>query len=142
MAFLRKGFQLIRYLQKHPSAYQDVSFDGTNLPDLAAERIACFLDGKDLINLGKTCKFWNEVSRKNMIWKTLVMKRFGRQAISSFKSSQIEYKKLYFNLAKSKKAATAFQVVWLNGDYLEKVKERKRIRGSDSTQYGVLATNQ
>ena len=122
MAFLRKGFQLIRDLQKHPS---DVSFDGTSLPDLAAERIACFLDGKDLINLGKTCKFWNEVSQKNIIWKTLVIKRFGRQAISNSSSSQIRYKRLYFNLAKCRKAATAFQVVWLNGDYLEKVKDKE-----------------
>ena len=123
MAFLRKGFQVIRGLQKRPSDCQDIYFGDINLPDLAAERIACFLDGKDLINLGKTCKFWNEVSRKNIIWKTLVVKRFGRQVISNSRSSQIEYKRLYFSLAKSKKAATAFQVVWLNGDYLEKVKD-------------------
>ena len=56
---------------------QSIPFDGATLPDIAAERIATFLHGKDLINLGKTCKFWNDVSRKNFVWKVLVEKRFG-----------------------------------------------------------------
>lgn len=128
MAFLKKAFEVIRGGERHQSEVsecQDVSFDSTTLPDLAAERIASFLDGKDLINLGKTCKFWNEVSRKNIVWKILVEKRFGRQDDSEAKGSQFKYKELYFKLAKSKKPATAFKVVWLNGDYLEKVKDKE-----------------
>ena len=57
---------------------QSIPFDGATLPDVAAERIATFLHGKDLINLGKTCKFWNDVSRKNFVWKVLVEKKFGK----------------------------------------------------------------
>lgn len=125
MAYLRKAFQVIRGGEKQQSEPSDVSFDSTSLPDLAAERIASFLDGKDLINLGKTCKFWSEVSRKNIVWKILVEKRFGKQVSSDPRSSQLGYKRLYFKLAKSKKPATDFQVVWLNGDYLEKVKDKE-----------------
>ncbi|PFX16307.1 hypothetical protein AWC38_SpisGene19428 [Stylophora pistillata] len=107
------------------SESQSCSFDTTTLPELVAEHIATFLDGKDLINLGKTSKFWNEISRKNFIWKTLVEKRFGRQATSEYGSSEVEYKKLFYKLAASavKKPATAFQVVHLNGKYLEKAKD-------------------
>lgn len=125
MAYLRKAFQAIRGGEKQQEESSDVYFDSANLPDLAAERIACFLDGRDLINLGKTCRFWNEVSRKNIVWKILVEKRFGRQVSSDSRSSEVEYKKHYFKLAKSKKPATDFQVVWLNGDYLEKVKDKE-----------------
>lgn len=126
MAFLTKGLEVIRDREKQQGDHQGVSFDGTNLPDLAAERIASFLDGKDAINFGKTCKFWNEVSQRNIIWETLIEKRFGRQVISDSKSSQIEYKRLYFKLAKSKKAATSFHVAGLNdGKYLEKVKGKE-----------------
>jgi len=125
MAFLTKGLELIRARQKQQSDHQRVSFDGKNLPDLAAERIASFLDGKDVISFGKTCKFWNEVSQRNLVWKTLIEKRFGRQVISDSKSSQIEYKRLYFKLAESKKAATAFHVVWLNGKNLKKVNDKE-----------------
>ena len=145
MAFWTKGVEVIRERQKQESDRQDISFDCTNLPDLAAERIASFLDGKDLIRLGNTCKFWNEVTQRNIIWKTLVEKRFGRQAISDSRSqSQIEYKRCYFKLAESKKSATAFRVVWLKGNYLRRKGERrgKRIWRSDSTQQSLLATNQ
>lgn len=69
MAYLRKAFQAIRGGEKQQDESSGVYFDGANLPDLAAERIACFLDGRDLINLGKTCRFWNEVSRKNIVGK-------------------------------------------------------------------------
>lgn len=125
MALWTKELEKIRGTEKQPSDRQDVPFDCTNLPDLAAERIASFLDGKDLISLGRTCKFWNKVSQRNVIWKTLVEKRFGRQAISDSRSSQIEYKRCYFKLAESKKSATAFRVVWLDGKYLEKVKDEE-----------------
>ena len=96
MAFWTKGLEVIREREKQESDRQDTSFYGTNLPDLAAERIASFLDGKDLISLGNTCKFWNEVTQRNIIWKTLVEKRFGIQVIYDSKSSQIEYKSCYF----------------------------------------------
>ena len=124
MAFCTKGLEVIRGGEKQPNDRQDVPFNCTNLPDVAAERIASFLDGKDLISLGKTCKFWNEVSQRNIVWKTLVKKRFGRRGISN-SSSQIEYKRCYFKLAASKKSATAFSVEWLNGKYLEKVKDKE-----------------
>lgn len=104
---------------------KSVPFDAATLPDIAAELIATFLHGKDLINLGKTCKFWNEVSRKNFVWKVLVQKRFGKQPDLEAGSSLVDFKKLYFKLAASKKPATAFQIVWLNGDYLEKVKDKE-----------------
>ena len=140
MAFLTKGLEVIRDREKQENDRQDTSFDCTNLPDLAAERIASFLDGKDLISLGNTCKFWNEVSQRNTIWKTLVEKRFGRQVIADSRSSQIEYKKCYFKMAESKKSATAFHVVWLSGNYLKRVKGKRIWRG-DSTQPRLLATN-
>ena len=96
MAFWTKGLEVIREREKQESDRQDTSFYCTNLPDLAAERIASFLDVKDLISLGNTCKFWNEVTQRNIIWKTLVEKRFGIQVIYDSKSSQIEYKSCYF----------------------------------------------
>ena len=53
-------------------------------------------------------------------------KRFGKQAdLEAGSSSPVDFKKLYFKLAISKKPATAFEVLWLNGDYLEKVKDRE-----------------
>ena len=111
---------------KKLSRSQSIPFDGATLPDVVAERIATFLHGKDLINLGKTCKFWNDVSRKNFVWKVLVEKRFGKQAdLEAGSSSPVDLKKLYFKLATSKKPATAFEVLWLNGDYLEKVRDRE-----------------
>ena len=125
MAFLTKALDVTREREKQDSDRQHTFFDCTNLPDLAAERIASFLDGKDLISLGNTCKFWNEVSQRNTIWKTLVEKRFGRKVILDPGSSQIEYKKCYFKLAESKKSATAFHVAWLNGSYLKKVKDKE-----------------
>lgn len=125
MAFIKRAFQVIRGGENLQSGSQDVLFDSTTLPELVAERIASFLDGKDLINLGKTCKFWHEISCKNIIWKILVDKRFGRHPAFEPNSSEVEYKKLYFKLAASKKPATAFEIVWLNGDYLEKAKDRE-----------------
>ena len=95
------------------------------LPDNVAQRIASFLDGKDLINLGKTCKFWNDVSQKNLVWRILAEKRFGKQPQAEPKATPLDYKKLYFELATSKKPAKAFNVVWLNGEYLEKVKDKE-----------------
>ena len=138
MAFWTKGLEVIREREKQESDRQDTSFYCTNLPDLAAERIASFLDGKDLISLGNTCKFWNEVTQRNIIWKTLVEKRFGIQVIYDSKSSQIEYKSCYFKLAESKKSATAFRVVWLNG---KGERRGKRIWRGDSTQQRLLAIN-
>ena len=127
MAFLRRTFRFVigggENEQKSRYDDQSASFEGAVLPDIVAEHIASFLNGKDLINLGKTCKFWNDVSRKNLVWKILVEKRFGKQHEAEPKSSPWDYKKLYFKLATSKKPATAFNVVWLNGDYLEKVKD-------------------
>ena len=140
MAFWTKGLEVIRERRKQESDRQDISFDCTNLPGLAAERIASFLDGKDLIRLGNTCKFWNAVTQRNIIWKTLVEKRFGRQVISDSRSqSQIEYKRCYFKLAESKKSATAFCVVWLNG---KGERRGKRSWRGDSTQQSLLAINQ
>ena len=125
MAFPRKSLKVIHDREQQLSGRQHVSFDCTKLPDLAAEHIATFLDGKDLLSLGKTCKFWNKVSQRNIIWKTLVEKRFGREAISDSRNSQNEYIRCYFKLAENKKSATAFQVLWLNGNYLEKVKDKE-----------------
>ena len=105
---------------------QSRPIDGATLPAIAAERIATFLHGKDLINLGKTCKFWNDVSRKNFVWKVLVEKRFGKQAdLEAGSGSPVDFKKLYFKLATSRKPATTFEIVWLNVNYLEKVKDRE-----------------
>ena len=50
---------------------------------------------------------------------------FGTQPQAEPKASPVDYKKLYFKLARSKKAAKAFNVVWLNGEHLEKVKDRE-----------------
>ena len=111
--------------QKPQNEAPSVYFDCTVLPDIVAERIASYLNGKDLINLGKTCKFWNDVSRKNFMWRILAEKRFGKQPQAGSKASPVDYKKLYFKLATSKKAAKAFNVVWLNGEYLEKVKDKE-----------------
>ena len=105
---------------------QSIPFDGATLPDIAAERIATFLHGRDLINLGKTCKFWNDVSRKNFVWKVLVEKRFGKQAdLEAGSSSPVDFKKLYFKLPTSRKPATAFSVTHLGDRYLEKVKDEE-----------------
>ena len=125
MALIWRAFQAIKGGGTHQSKSQDISFDSTTLPVLVAERIASFLNGKDLINLGKTCKFWNEISRKNIVWKILTERRFGRQAISEAKNTAIDYKGLYFKLATSKKPATSFDIVWLNGHYLQKAKDRE-----------------
>ena len=111
--------------QKPQNEAPSVYFDCTILPDIVSERIASFLDGKDLINLGKTCKFWNDVSQKNFVWRILAEKRFGEQPHADPKASPLDYKKLYFKLATSKKPAKAFHVVWLNGEYLEKVKDKE-----------------
>ena len=111
--------------QKPHNEAPSVYFDCTVLPDIVAERIASFLDGKDLINLGKTCKFSNHVSRKNFVWRILAEKRFGKQPQAEPKANPLDYKKLYFKLATSKKPAKAFRVVWLNGEYLEKVKDKE-----------------
>ena len=52
------------------------------------------------------------------MWKVLVEKKFGKQAdLEAESSSPVDFKKLYF------KPATPFEVLWLNGDYLEKVKD-------------------
>lgn len=132
MEFLKRATQTFRSAirggekeQKTEIDSQSVYFDSITLPDIVAERIATFLRGKDLINLGMTCKFWNEVSRKNFVWKILVETRFGKQPELEPKTSPLDYKKLYFKLATSKKPATACNVVWLNGDYLEKVKDKE-----------------
>lgn len=129
---------------------QAISFDCAILPDIVAERIASFLNGKDVINLGKTCKFWNEIMRKNYLWRILVEKRFGKQLEEELKTSQVDYKKLYFKLATSKKPAKEFHVVWLNGEYLEKVRDKESEFGEviqlhkvcwlqiDSLFFGVL----
>ena len=116
-----------------PSAY----FDCTILPDIVAERIASFLDGKDLINLGKTCKFWNYVSQKNFVWRILAEKRFGKQPQAKPKATPLDYKKLYFGLATSKKPAKAFRVVWLNGKYLEIVKDKESEFGEVIQRHSV-----
>ena len=111
--------------QKPQNEDPSVDFGFAILPDIVAERIASFLNAKDLINLGKTCKFWDDVSRKNFVWGILAEKRFGKQPQASPEASPVDYKKLYFKLARSKKAVRAFRVVWLNGEYLEKVKDRE-----------------
>lgn len=88
--------------------------------------------------------------RKNYLWKILVEKRFGKQLEEELKTSQVDYKKLYFKLATSKKPAKEFHVVWLNGEYLEKVRDKESEFGEviqlhmvcwlqiDSLFFGVL----
>ena len=85
MAFIKRKVE-----ENLQSASQNVLFYMTTLPELVAERIVSFLNGKDLVNLGKTCKFWYEISHENIIWKILVDKRFGRQTAPGPKSSEVE----------------------------------------------------
>jgi len=84
MALWTKELEKIRGTEKQPSDRQDVPFDCTNLPHLAAERIASFLDGKDLISLGKTCKFWNELSQRNIIWNQIGLPQFYKLILLYF----------------------------------------------------------
>lgn len=129
MALIQGAFQAINRGDTRQNISQDISFDSTTLPVVVAEHIASFLNGKDLMNLGKTCKFWNEISRNNIVWKILIERRFGRQAVSENENPGIHYRGLYFKLATSKKPATSFDVSWLNGHYLQKAKDRESTYG-------------
>ena len=133
-------FKMASSQTEHPSCRRvkkltsaaSLSLDDKTLPHIVTERIATFLSGKDLLNLGRTCSFWNEVSKRNRIWKALVEYRFGKLPCSDrpeTKSSPMDYKKLYFELGASKKPVTEFYVLWLNGDYLEKVRDRESCYG-------------
>lgn len=113
-------------------------FNVEDLPALAAEKVACFLDGRDLINLGYTCKYWYEIASKNYVWKKLVQKRFGENAIEGFENTEgekDEYKKLYFKLAVSRKSVTTFNITHLGDTYLE------RIADSESEYGEVIRLN-
>lgn len=89
------------------------------------ECIVFFLNGKDLINLGKICKFWNEIFCKNIVWKIFIERWFGWQVIFEVKNIVIDYKGFYFKLVIGKKLVIFFDIVWLNGYYLQKVKDRE-----------------
>ena len=99
-----------------------------SLPVVAAENIASFLDGSDVINLGLTCKYWYEVSQTNRVWKKLVERRFGKQHTEENEDQKhdeelVKFKHIYMKLAVSKKAATDFYCLHLNGRYFEKIHE-------------------
>lgn len=97
-----------------------------SLPVVAAENIAGFLDGSDVVHLGLTCKFWYGVSQSNSVWKKLVERRFGKQHIEgngdeNHEEEPVKFKHIYIKLAISKKAAIDFSCLHLNGRYFEKV---------------------
>jgi hypothetical protein len=105
-----------------------------NLPSLAAEKIASFLDGRDLINLGYTCKYWCMIANKSYVWKGLVRKRFGERALDGLETTEggiEEFKKLYFKLASSKMSITKFYIMHLGSRYLERI-------GDDESDYGEV----
>ena len=63
---------------KKLSRSQSIPFDGATLLDNAAERIATFLHGKDLINLGKTCNSGTMYLERTSCGKYLSRKSLGR----------------------------------------------------------------
>ena len=67
---------------KKLSRSQSIPFDGATLLDNAAERIATFLHGKDLINLGKTCNSGTMYLERTSCGKYLSRKSLGSKQIS------------------------------------------------------------
>lgn len=116
--------------------------DFMSLPDVVTEKIASFLHGRDLINLGYTCKYWSRIAGFNHVWKDLVVGRFGKQALGTLaeddsnNDTDTDYKQLYMKLASARKPATDFCVCHLfnrpghGGEYyLEKVRDPESICG-------------
>ena len=98
------------------------------LPVLVAEKIASYLNGSDLVTLSMTCKFWQEIAAKNAVWKVLAEKRFGKASIDSTNEN---YKKLYFDLGRTKMpVADFYRIVHLGERYLRKIDEPESIFGS------------
>ena len=107
-------------------------FDLQTLPSLVAENIATNLQGRDLINLGRTCKFWYNIVDQNSVWKVLVKTRFGgRIKELQEPTEQTKFKELYFKLATSKKPVADFgYILHLNGRYLEKIQDPESTFGT------------
>ena len=71
----KEGGELVpapkRFKRVTPSPRE--GFDLSDLPDVALEEIAKYLDQKDLFNFSHTCsKVWRLVGRKSSIWATLL----------------------------------------------------------------------
>ena len=114
--------------------------DSESLPEVVAEKIASFLHGRDLINLGYTCKYWNKIAGFNHVWKDLVVGRFGKQGLGTENDNNgdtyTDYKQLYMKLASARKPAKDFYVLHLfshayeeGGYYLEKVRDPESSSG-------------
>lgn len=97
-----------------------------SLPIIVAEKIASYLTGLDLINLGRTSKSWYDISTNNRVWKVLVNKRFGNTL-----TGNENYKELYFHLGRTKMpVAECHYILHLNDHYLKKIDDPESTFGS------------
>jgi len=99
-------------------------------PVVVAEKIASYLDGKDLVNLGCTCKYWNQIAKTNGVWKNLVRIRFGEKVLSDQNSSSMNFKQIYFKLGLSKRSVSrSHYILHLNDKYLVREAESDSFSG-------------
>lgn len=88
-------------------------------PLVVAENIASYLNGKDLVNLGCTCKYWHQIATTNGVWKHLVRIRFGAKVLSDLNSTTTNFKQLYFKLGLAKRSVSrSHYILHLNDRYL------------------------